>query len=62
MSNNEGINQPSNNDQIESLRLILEREQERPFTYEEAQEVGESLIAFFEVLAEEIEVPALTTA
>ena len=38
--------------QIESLRLILEREQCRLVTYEEAQEVGDSLIAFYELLAE----------
>jgi hypothetical protein len=40
-------------DRIESLRLILERQQHRSVTYFEATEVGESLIAFFELLAEE---------
>lgn len=39
-------------DRIESLRLILETEQGRLVTYEEALEVGESLISFFEALAD----------
>ena len=39
-------------DRIESLRKILEAEQHRRITYNEASEVGESLIAFFGVLAE----------
>lgn len=37
---------------IESLRRILEREQERPVAREEASEVARSLMRFFEVLAE----------
>lgn len=40
-------------DRIECLRLILEAEQGRSVTYEEALEVGESLICFFEVLADD---------
>jgi len=37
---------------IEALRLILEHEQSRHIVYEEALDIGESLITFFEVLAE----------
>jgi hypothetical protein len=37
---------------IEVLRLILEHEQSRHIVYEEALDIGESLITFFEVLAE----------
>jgi hypothetical protein len=40
-------------ERIESLRRILETEQCRPIAYEEALEVGESLINFFEVLADD---------
>jgi hypothetical protein len=39
-------------DTIEILRCILEREQCRPVEYEEAREVGDSLLSFYEVLAE----------
>jgi hypothetical protein len=35
---------------IEELRLILEQEQCRPVSIEEAQEVANSLISFYEVL------------
>ena len=48
----EGKNQTLDASGIESLRLILERQQRRPVTYEEALEVGESLISFFMVLAD----------
>jgi hypothetical protein len=37
---------------IESLRHILEFNQGRNVSYDEAKEVGESLITFYEVLAE----------
>jgi hypothetical protein len=50
----EGNTQLAQDDQIESLRLILEHEQNRSIEYTEAQEVGESLISFFEILAEEV--------
>lgn len=49
----EGSNQTATTEAIESLRLILEREQSRQVPYEEALEVGESLISFFELLSEE---------
>lgn len=38
-------------DRIEALRCILERQQGHA-TYEEAREVGDALIEFYEVLAE----------
>jgi hypothetical protein len=39
---------------IEQLRIILEREQGRTVTREEALEIGESLLIFFQVLGESI--------
>lgn len=50
----EGNNQILERNRIESLRLILEREQHRSVAYEEALEVAESLISFFEVLADSV--------
>lgn len=41
--------------QVESLRLILETEQGRAVTFAEAHEVGESLLDFFEVLADGVD-------
>lgn len=38
---------------IEELRLILETKQGRPISYDEALEVGESLVSYFKILAEE---------
>lgn len=49
----EGKKQPADTDQIESLRLILEGLSGMPTTYDEAQEVGDSLLQFFELLAED---------
>lgn len=37
---------------VESLRLILEREQGREISHSEALEIGETFVRFFEVLAE----------
>jgi hypothetical protein len=48
----EGNNQSEQSDEVEALRLILEQEQHRPVNYDEAQEVADSLISFFEVLAD----------
>lgn len=45
-----------NNDQIEQLRSILEVEQQRPVTPEEAKEYGESLITIYKVLAGDREI------
>ena len=52
MENHEGNSQTIETERIEQLRAILESEQCRPVTYDEALEVGESLINFFEVLAD----------
>lgn len=48
----EGIKQTTENDRVEALRLILESEQNRTITYVEAQDIADSLISFFEVLAQ----------
>jgi len=48
----EGNATTTKSENIESLRLILEQEQSRHIVYEEALDIGESLITFFEVLAE----------
>lgn len=49
----EGNNQTSETDKVETLRRILGRQQSRDISYEEARDIGESLICFFEVLADE---------
>ena len=51
----EGSAQTSGVDKIEALRLILENEQHKSITYGEALEVGESLLHFFEILANDAE-------
>lgn len=38
-------------DSVEALRQILTKEQHREVAYDEAMEIGEELIEFFEVLA-----------
>ncbi len=48
----EDTNQAQESDRVEHPRLILERQQSRAITLEEASEVGESLITFFEILGE----------
>lgn len=53
MSNIEGNNSGDEGESIERLRLILEREQSRPITPDEAAEVGESLLTFFQILGEQ---------
>jgi len=40
-------------DRIEDLRRILKEEQDRQISYSEANEVGESLLSFFQVLAQD---------
>ena len=42
-------------DNIEVLRRILAKEQCRDVTYDEAQAIGESLVEFYRVLAEEVD-------
>lgn len=39
---------------IELLQQILIKQQHRQVTYEEARDIGDSLIEFFQVLAEEV--------
>lgn len=45
-----------NNERIEELRQILEAEQQRPVTHDEAKEFGESLITIYKVLAGDREI------
>lgn len=40
-------------DNTETLRAILETQQSRPVTYDEAAEIGEALITFFEILGDD---------
>ena len=40
-------------DKVESLRLILQRQLAKHVGYKEALEIGESLISFYEVLADD---------
>jgi hypothetical protein len=49
----EGKKYRDEQDQVEALRLILELEQDRHVSEEEAQGIGRDLIDFFEILAEE---------
>ena len=46
----EGKNQTTTSKAIESLKDILEHELSREVAYEEAAEIGESLIDFYELL------------
>lgn len=48
----EGNTTISRSKSIEALQLILEHEQSRSIVYEEAFDIGESLLTFFEILAE----------
>ena len=49
--NNEGINQSIGAEKIESLRLILEQVQGVSISYEDAEEVADNLLSFYELLA-----------
>lgn len=49
----EKVSQRVEQDRVESLQLILEREQNRVVSYGEAKEIGEDLINLFEILAED---------
>ncbi len=51
----EGKNQTATSKAIESLQCILKQQLSRDVAYDEAQEVGESLINFYELLALEDE-------
>lgn len=48
----EGKNQKLAADQVERLRIILEQKQKRVITFDEAVEVGQHLVDFFELLAD----------
>lgn len=50
--NAEGSEHMTENDRVEQLRVILERQQAKPVTREEASEIGQSLLIFFQVLGE----------
>jgi hypothetical protein len=52
MRSHEGIDETSENEQVLVLRSILEQKQGLPVTYEEAQAIAESLIDFYELLAD----------
>jgi hypothetical protein len=47
----EGSQKTYPEDTIELLRTILESKQSRSVSYSEAQEVGDSLLCFYELLA-----------
>lgn len=41
-----------NADQIEKLRIILEKEQGRPYSYKEARQLGTEIVDFYMILAQ----------
>ena len=41
-------------DRVEELRQILARQEQREVGYSEAQEIGTSLVEFYQLLAEEV--------
>lgn len=55
MNNLEGTKRMEVTDRIEGLRLILERQQVKAVSREEALEIGDSLIAFYETLADDFD-------
>ena len=52
MSSHEGNKTTIDTERIEQLRRILEREQERPITYDEAFQVAKLLLNFYDNLAD----------
>jgi hypothetical protein len=48
----EGNNQTGETDSIEELRSLLVRNYDQTISYEEASEIGDTLVSFFELLAE----------
>jgi hypothetical protein len=50
---NEGNNQILKPEMVLSLQRILQRQQRRAVVYKDAQEIGESLVVFYELLADE---------
>jgi len=51
MSSHEGDNKTVETENIEVLRKILEIEQKQPISYEEAFEVAQLLVGFYDKLA-----------
>jgi len=51
MSSHEGNNKTAETENIEVLRKILEIEQKQPISYEEAFEVAQLLVGFYDKLA-----------
>lgn len=47
----EGNNETLEQDRVELLQSILEKEQGRPVPYEEASEIADAMIRFYETLA-----------
>lgn len=41
-----------NRDQIDKLRVILEKEQDRPYSFEEARRLGTDIVEFYMLLAQ----------
>jgi len=52
MSSHEGNKTTLASERVEQLRRILEREQRRPITYEEASQVARLLLSFYDNLAD----------
>ena len=46
-------NNTTETDTVESLRRILEDKENRPISYDEALQIGDSLIEFYRILGEE---------
>lgn len=42
-------------DKVEALRQIIAKQEQREVGYDEAREIGDTLIEFYQVLAEEVE-------
>ena len=51
MSSHEDSNKTAGTEDIENLRKILEAEQRQPISYEEAFEVAQLLVGFYDKLA-----------
>ncbi len=52
----EGKNTAKSVGDIEALRTILESQRSKPISYDEAAEIGESLLIFFETLSDDDEI------
>ena len=56
--NAEGNMQSSRSDSVELLRTILQEQNHRSFAFGEAEEVGNCLIGFYELLAMQLDEPS----